>query len=114
MGQKGACTLLHERGKKQTTSIASHELGQTERVSHHEVPEGPERVERGAVLAVVGQPVGGQLGLVCAGVGLAGVELLLPVGHGLAVRGEALDVPGKEKESSVSRDSVRFLLSFHT
>ena len=50
------------------------------------------------MVAVVRQPVRGQLGLVGAGVGLAGVELLLPAGHGLAVGGQALDVPGQGKK----------------
>ena len=44
--------------------------------------------------------MGGKLGLVRLGSLLSGVHLLLPVGHGLAVGRQALDVPVKWREDS--------------
>ncbi len=62
------------------------------------------------ILTVVCQPVCGQPGLVRLRVVLAGVELLFPVRHGLAVGGEAFYVPyvslGVEKALRARRDGV--------
>ena len=49
------------------------------------------------MLSIVSQPMSGQLCLVGLRVVLAGVQLLIPVAHDLAVRAESLDVPREDE-----------------
>ena len=66
-------------------SVSRPDFEDSQLVLHHEVSESPERVQRGPVVPVGGEPVGREPGLVSPGVLLGGIALAFPVGHGLAV-----------------------------
>ena len=67
-------------------------LREPEWVAHHEGPERPQGVERGAMTAVIREPVCRQPCFVRLRRLLRRVELLFPVWHGLAVGRQAFDV----------------------